>query len=1021
MDSYFKGIENQFKTGQSKEHGYRPDLKLLFEKCLTGITATNDPKRSEHGAPDFIFTKGEMIYGYAEAKDITVDIEKIAKGEQLKRYFGYSNLILTNYIDFRFYRNGEEWCLPISIAEIKNNTLIPLSENYETLTHAITDFYSQKPEKIKSGSRLTKIMGGRARRIRDNVEKYFEEENDKNAELIKMYEVIKKNLVHDITHIQFADMYAQTLVYGLFVARYHDNSPNTFSRQEARDLIPPSNPFLQHFFDHLAGASFDKRLRYIVDELCEIFAVSDVKEILNDYKKDKDPIIHFYEDFLFEYDNDLRKKMGVFYTPAPVVSFIVRAVDDILKKDFNLVNGLADTSKIQVEREIQGKKKKIETHRVQVLDPATGTGTFLNEVIKYIFENNFSNEKSLWNSYVNKDLLPRIHGFELMMASYTIAHLKLAMTLRDTGVTDFSKRLGVYLTNSLEEGKIVPDDLFGSFGLMDTITHESSEASRIKTEYPVMVVIGNPPYSGVSSNNFEYANRLIDKYKFEAGGKEKLKERNPKWLNDDYVKFISLAENLINKNEEGVLAFITNHSYLDNPTFRGMRWHLAQSFDEIYIVDLHGNAKKKETAEDGGKDENVFAIQQGVAIMIGVKKKSSVKKKDAKVFVADLFGKQELKFDTLDNNEIKYKEIKLDPYQYYFVVKNNEGKEEYEKGFSVKDLFKVSGVGLTTAHDDFVIEEDKEKLITKFEKFKSSEPNVDFLHQEFNVKKKQGWNILSGWRNIQNINVSDLILPISYRPFDSRYVIYEDKIVWRTCRQVMQHFVNKYNVGVVFRRQQPQTNDLYIFCSKNMIADGYIRSDNKGGESLAPLYLYSEDNSKIPNLNKDIWNKINEIVGETTPENILDYIYTVLHSPKYRETYKEFLKIDFPRVSYPKSKEEFWQLVPFGTQLRELHLLEAQELQSFNLGITFVGDGEAVVEKPVFKDSKVYINKEQYFDGIEKEVFDFYIGGYQPAQKWLKDRKGRILTSEDIIHYKKMCISMKRTIEIMKEIDKILN
>lgn len=1000
MEDYFLGIERQFKTGHAKEHAYRPDLKNLFEKLLD-LTAVNDPKRSENGAPDFVFVKGENIFGYAEAKDIDVNIEKIAKGEQLKRYFGYSNLVLTNYIDFRFYRNGEEWCEPISIAKFSQGVLTPITENYDLLSRSLKDFYSQSPEKIKSASRLTKIMGGRARRIRDNVSKYLEEENDKNLDLIKMYEVIKKNLIHDITHIHFADMYAQTLVYGLFVARYHDNSLSTFSRQEARDLIPASNPFLQHFFDHLAGANFDRRLRYIVDELCAIFAVSDVKELMGNYKNDRDPVIHFYEDFLFEYDNDLRKKMGVFYTPAPVVSFIVRTVDEILKKDFNLVNGLADTSKITVEKEIQGKKKKIETHRVQILDPATGTGTFLNEIIKFIFENNFSQERGLWNSYVNKGLLPRLHGFELMMASYTIAHLKLAMTLKDTGVEEFNERLGVYLTNSLEEGKVEADDLFSSFGLMDTITKESSEASRIKTESPVMVVVGNPPYSGVSSNNFEHANRLVDKYKFEAGGLQKLQERNPKWLNDDYVKFIAFAEDLIIENKEGILAFITNHSYLDNPTFRGMRWKLTQTFDEIYIIDLHGNAKKKEVDIDGGKDENVFAIQQGVAIIIGVKKKETGKKKDAKVFVADIYGKKDKKFEILNSNKINYTEIKLDQYQYYFVIKNNEGVEDYKKGFSVATFFTLNSVGVVTSADDVLIANTKEELLSQVANAKNKESSKKIF-----LKLKQ--EIIS----------EDKIKKIAYRPFDCRYIYYEPKVIERARFDIMQNLI-KANNALVFRRQQPEANNLYVFCSKSMIADGYVRSDNKGGESVAPLYLYSDDDSKTPNIDKEIWNTINKIVGETTPENVLDYIYAVLHSSKYRETYKEFIKIDFPRIPYPKSREDFWSLVSQGTQLRELHLLEAKELESFNLGISFTGEGEVLVEKPIWNEQKVYINKDQYFDNVSREVFDFYIGGYQPAQKWLKDRKGEVFTSEDIIHYKKICFALKRTIEIMNEIDKI--
>ncbi len=1003
MEDYFLGIERQYKTGHAKEHAYRPDLKNLFEKLLE-VTAVNDPKRSENGAPDFVFVKGEIIFGYAEAKDINVDIEKTAKGEQLKRYFGYSNLILTNYIDFRFYRNGEEWCPPISIAHFENGNLVSNIENYENLVRTIKDFYFQSPEKIRSSSRLTKIMGGRAHRIRDNISIYLEEENDKNLDIVKMYEVIKKNLVHDITHMQFADMYAQTLVYGLFVARYHDESLDTFSRQEARDLIPASNPFLKQFFDHLAGANFDKRLRYIVDELCTIFAVSNVKELMGNYKNDRDPVIHFYEDFLFEYDNDLRKKMGVFYTPAPVVSFIVRAVDQILKKDFNLINGIADTSKITLEDKSQKQKFKKEIHRVQILDPATGTGTFLNEIVKYIHSTNFSHENSLWNSYVNKDLLPRLHGFELMMASYTIAHLKLAMTLRETGVVEFKERIGVYLTNSLEEAKIVPDDLFSSFGLMDTITKESSEASKIKSQYPVMVVIGNPPYSGVSSNNFEHANRLVDKYKFEAGGKQKLQEKNPKWLNDDYVKFISFAEDLILKNGEGILGFITNNGYLDNSTFRGMRWKLTQTFDEIYVIDLHGSTKKKEKHPNGGKDENVFAIQQGVAIIIGVKKKEVSKKKEAKVFVADLYGKKDVKFDLLNDDNISYKEIELDEHQYYFVRKNNEGKSIYEKGFSLDNLYNVLNIGIVTSADSILIAETKLDLIQKLNN-----------SREENSSKK---TILKLKREIIN---DSKVHSISYRPFDNKYVYYEPKVLERARCDVMRHFVGKNNIGLLATKAVKDNNYSHVFVT-SFISEAIFLSGTTATNAMnMPLYLYSDDDLKIPNLNKEIWNKINEIVGETSPENILDYIYGVLHSPKYRETYKEFLKIGFPRVPYPKTKEEFWKLVPLGTMLRELHLLEASELQSFNLGITFIGEGDIVVEKPMFDDGgKVYINNHQYFDGVSKEVFNFYIGGYQPAQKWLKDRKGRTLTSEDVIHYKKMCISMKRTIEIMKDIDLLL-
>jgi predicted helicase len=972
MEDYFAGIERQYKTGHAKEHAYRPDLKNLFEKLLE-VTAVNDPKRSENGAPDFVLVQGEIIFGYAEAKDIDADIEKTAKGEQLKRYFGYSNLILTNYIDFRFYRNGEEWCDPISIAKLSNGVLTPFVENYDVLTRSIQDFYSQAPEKIRSANRLTKIMGGRARRIRDNVTKYLEEENDRNSDLIKIYEVIKKNLIHDITHIQFADMYAQTLVYGLFVARYHDTSLETFSRQEARDLIPASNPFLQHFFDHLAGANFDKRLRYIVDELCAIFAVSNVKELMDSYKNDRDPVIHFYEDFLFEYDNDLRKKMGVFYTPAPVVSFIVRAVDEILKKDFGLVNGIADTSKVSVEQEVQGKKKKVDVHRVQVLDPATGTGTFLNEIIKYIHVNNFSHEKSLWNSYVNKDLLPRLHGFELMMASYTIAHLKLAMTLRETGVEEFKERIGVYLTNSLEEAQIHPDDLFGSFGLMDTITKESSEASRIKSEYPVMVVVGNPPYSISSSNKGEWIQNEIKEYK------KDLNERNIQPLSDDYIKFIRFSEYLVEKNKEGVVAMITNNSFIDGIIHRQMRKHLLETFDDIYIMDLHGNARKNDKNEDGSKDENVFNIMAGVSINIFVKNNKKKRGALAKVFSYDLQGLRKDKFEFLDLNNlesVKWNKLEYKEPNYFFVKKDFSEQFKYEEGFRLDYFINQYSSGVKTHHDSELI---------SFESFKEN----NFLYY--------------------------------YKPFDIQYINYDLKKVVRARELHTSNYLNHNNLGLILQRGFIDSN---ISSSSQILITKIISDINflKAQTYNFPLYLYSNDSTKIPNLDKEIWGKINEIVGETTPENILDYIYAVLHSPKYRETYKEFLKIDFPCVPYPKNKDEFWNLVPLGTELREFHLLEAKELESFNLGISFIGDGEVIVEKPVWSvNNRVYVNKGQYFDGIEREVFDFYIGGYQPAQKWLKDRKGRVLTSEDIIHYKKMCVAMKQTIEIMKEVDSVID
>ncbi len=1001
FEKYIQSVSAKFSHEETSEMGYRTDFEIL----LGGVFESMKIQRIDHDAkvrdgnkPDFAIIKNNIPILYVEAKDIGVSLDKVEQSEQMSRYYGYANLVLTDYVEFRFYRNGQRYEDPVKIAnfDIKSRTITPIPENYEHVAKSLLDFTKSHKEPIKSGKHLAKIMGGKAQRIRDNVRQFLASDSSHGSELSRVYETIKKLLVHDITPDKFSDMYAQTLVYGLFVARYHDDTPETFSRQEARDLIPASNPFLGHFFDHIAGRSFEKRLAYIVDELCEVFSHADVQELMKEYFKDDlwgethkgpDPVIHFYEDFLKEYDEDLRKKMGAYYTPLPVVQFIVRSVDYLLEKEFGLTNGLADTSKTA-----NG------LHRVQILDPAVGTGTFISDVIGKIYTKISENgQKGSWPQYVHHDLLPRLYGFELMMAPYTIAHLKLSMALRETGFKYFNEtrsgkaRLGIYLTNSLEDIGKHPDLL--AFDFAASIAEEAEEASKIKNEKPVMVVLGNPPYSGESSNNFESANRLIDKYKVEPGGTQKLKERNPKWLNDDYVKFISFSENLIEKNGEGILGFITNHGYLDNPTFRGMRWRLAQTFDDIYILDLHGNAKKKETSPDGSKDENVFNIQQGVAIILAIKKKDGRIKQDARVFVSNLYGKRESKFEALRKRDIKYAEIKLDPKQYYFVNQNLEGKDEYDRGFSVNDLFMTSSVGVVTGRDAIVISEDKNLLKKNIVTY-ANDPSFDYDEKK--------------------------VLRISYRPFDVRYIYYDKSFIERGRWDVMQFFAEKNpNVGFIFKRGGIEEKSSPVFLS-NFISESrsWSRPGMEGIESLAPLYLYDAQDKRIPNIDQEIWGKIGAITGKTTPENILDYIYASLHSPRYREKYKEFLKIDFPRVSYPKDKKQFFDFAKIGEELRHLHLMESPRVNK--LITTYPEVGDDVVEKVKYENGNVYINEKQYFGNAPEIAWNFYIGGYQPAQKWLKDRKGRTLSNEDIEHYQKIIVILVETERLMREADKIV-
>jgi predicted helicase len=1046
IHQYIEIINEKFRRGNASEHTYRGKLEDLLETLVPEIKATNEPTGKNYGKPDYSIIKNGIEIGFIEAKDIgDKDLEGKKKNggnqEQFDRYkSGLQNLIITDYLDFHFY-NYSILYAKIAIGKIENGSIVPLPENFEQFTNLFKNFTETISQTIKSSERLAKLMAGQARLMAFSIEEALNDD-DKNgilSDLKKQMLEFQKMLISDIDNKSFSDLYSQTIAYGMFAARYHDPTLETFSREEAVKLIPKSNPFLRKLFKDVADENLDYRLVWTINVLVRIFLASDVASIMKNFgksSKKEDPVINFYEIFLSEYNKALRKERGVWYTPQPVVNFIVRAVDDILKTEFDLPEGLADSSKKKIKVNYQGKQIEKEVHKVQILDPATGTGTFIAETIKHIHKK-YEGMQGIWSKYVEDDLIPRVNGFELLMASYAMAHLKLDMLLTETGyVPTKDQRLRVFLTNSLEEPHPDTGTLWGNL-----LSDEADQANEIKRDTPVMCIIGNPPYSGESANKGEWIMKLMEDYKKEPGGVQKLQERNPKWINDDYVKFLRYGQHYIEKNGQGVLAFINPHGFLDNPTFRGMRWQLLKTYDKIYVLDLHGNSNKYETSPDGSFDGNVFDIMQGVSINIFIKTGKKKQSELGKVLHFDVFGKKEIKFDFLNENSIftiNYNQIpNLGP-NYYFVSKNFSEQLNYNKGFSVNELFIINGVGLTTAHDEFVINKNKNKLLDSFTKFQSSPRDYEYLHKDFNVKKKNGWDILQGYDNIKNeIDLSKYIEPISYRPFDSRYVFYEDKLVWRTVRKVMNHFLLGENTGLVFRRQQPESNDLYVFCSNKIIADGYIRSDNKGGESVAPLYRYHEienqqsidqKTGREPNLNLDIVSQIatkidliftneKELTKDTfAPIDILDYIYAVLHSPTYREKYKDFLKIDFPRVPYPKDKDTFWTLVKLGGEIRQIHLLESAVVEK---PISkYPHSGTNVVGKTKYENGNVYINETQCFEDVPEVAWNFCIGGYQPAQKWLKDRKEE-LQIEDIRHYMKIIVALTETDRLMKEIDKI--
>jgi len=706
---------------------------------------------------------------------------------------------------------------------------------------------------------------------------------------------------------------------------------------------------------------------------------------------------------------------------------------------------LADSSKttVKVKTDIANKNfksgyKKIdkEVHKLQVLDPATGTGTFLAEVIKHVHKK-FKGQTGIWSSYAENDLLPRLNGFELLMASYAMAHLKIDLLLKETGFkATKNQRTKIYLTNSLEEYHPDTGTLFANW-----LSNEANEANHIKRDTPVMCIIGNPPYAVSSTNKGDWIQNLLVDYK------KNLNERKIN-LDDDYIKFIRYGQHYIEKNGTGILAYISNNSFIDGITHRQMRKNILETFDKVYIIDLHGNAKKKETASDGSIDQNVFDIMQGVSINIFVKTDLKKKKELGEIYHFELFGKRDFKYEELKNLKPKtIKWLKLEnkkPY-YFFVPKDFENQNSYKLGFKIDELFEINNSGVSTDRDSLFLDNNSEILANKIKKILENNYDSKFI-DEFNIKDSSGYPLLKRISN-KKFN-SSFIINYHYRPFDNRKIYFDNTIISRPAKQVTNHY-NSSNIFLIAPRQVNKSFH-HIFLS-TLICDSNITSSARlfGAGKLFPLYLYPQKTNqqatedtpeRTPNLNLEIVDAIAKKIVLTftnekeqtkntfAPIDILDYIYAVLHSPSYRDKYKEFLKIDFPRVPYPKDQTTFWQLVKLGKEIREIHLLESETVENYITSYPETGDN--IITRKLTKNNigyeaitdtlgKVWINDTQYFDNVPLLAWEFYIGGYQPAQKWLKDRKERELKFEDILHYQKIIVALTETDRIMKEIDKI--
>jgi len=720
IDDYRRQIERELKQGDATEHTHRPALKALIESLAPGVTATNEPKRVACGAPDFSLTRKKVPLGHLETKDVGVNLAEMERGkgphgEQFTRYRdGLPNWILTDYLEFRWYVAGQKR-LEARLAEFDTKgKLKPTPDGEEKLAQLLDAFIKQEALTVSTAKDLAQRMAGMTRIVRDLIIRTFEHEGvgegsalpKESGWLHNWLGAFREVLLPDLDEKQFADMFAQTLAYGLFAAKVHSGSGKAFSREMAAFNLPKTNPFLRKLFSEIAGVDMPDTIDWAVDDIVELLKHADLGEILKDFGKGKgkeDPVVHFYETFLAAYDPKMRELRGVYYTPEAVVSYIVRSIDHLLKTRFNRPKGLADENTL-------------------ILDPACGTGTFLYFVIQQIYQK-FAAQKGAWDGYVAQHLLNRLFGFELLMAPYAVAHLKLGMELQETGYSFGSdQRLGIYLTNTLEEAAKRSEKLFAQW-----ISDEANAAASIKRDLPIMVVMGNPPYSGHSANKGKWARHLVDDYKFVDG--QPLDEKNPKWLQDDYVKFIRFGQWRIEKTGYGILAFITNNGYVDNPTFRGMRRSLMKCFNEIFILDLHGSSRKRETAPGGNKDENVFDITQGVAIVLLVK---GPKGSGCSVFHADLWGLREAKYNALfeaDAQSTNWRQLSPKAPHYLFIPRDEDLLAEYEAACRVTEIFSAQSVAVVTSRDQIVMDFDKNELKRRIDHLLAPNSDVDQLRK----------------------------------------------------------------------------------------------------------------------------------------------------------------------------------------------------------------------------------------------------------------------------------------------------
>ncbi|MCG9130486.1 N-6 DNA methylase [Candidatus Poribacteria bacterium] len=1007
-------------TEATPELSLYPHLQAFLEGLFVDhfdtdtITLTQEPRQLDQiGRPDFIAMDGLLPLGYIEAEAYGRDLDRLtghAEAQNARFIENLDNFILTNFLDFQLWRDGQQ------------HATANIADSPENLEALLDRFLNTGQIQITSPEVLAKYLARRTRELQTQIATTL---TDEDSEIYGMFSAFKELLIATLTPDDFADMYAQTLAYGLFAARCTLPNATNFSRHTAAEALPRSNPFLVQLFYHVASPTLEKNITYILDDIAALLSNVPTEMLRTAFAARnhlEDPVIHFYETFLAEYDPQRRVDRGVYYTPPQVISYIVRSVDSLLKTELNRPDGLADDHTL-------------------ILDPATGTGGFLLTVLdhikEYITETYGTGE---WTQYINAQLVKRIFGFELLVAPYTIAHLKLSLFLQAQGWRA-DERLRIYLTNTLEQ----PDEMQPSIPFAGFISDEANAALSVKRDEPLLVILGNPPYQRHSANpsrvggDLTFIGELIEDYKQIDG--QPLDESTSKALQDDYVKFIRWAQWRIDKNGEGVIGYIVNNNFLDASTVRGMRQNLLNSFNAIYLLNLHGSNRRTEAFSATQRDENVFDISQGVSILLCAKERDN--SAQAKVYYTDIWGSREDKYNILSETDVQsteWSELQPTSPYYLFVPQSMDYSAEYEEGWKITDIFQIKSIGIVTARDKLTIHrtvEDVRETVTDFVAL-----SVDEARESYSLPRDtRDWQIHLAQADLRNHpDAEQHIQPINYRPFNTPWTYYTGKSRGFHCMPrpaIMPHLCQE-NLALCVCRVVAAPTWQHVLITDKITENRYI--SNKGSESghVFPLYLYpNPEELGVPtepslNFKPAFLTAFSEALKlpqtppfnlpeGVSPEDILAYIYAVLYSPTYRERYYEFLKYDFPRIPLPQDIQQFLTLATLGQRLMDSHLLKDKSRSAGTpTSHRFEGEGNGVVSRIRYLDRHIWINPDQYFTDVPEEVWKYEIGAYQICEKWLKDRRGEVLSHTEVRQYRAILVAIAETLAVADEIDAIL-